>query len=530
VPSFWRLLGMRGVMERQPRNNQEVSARIIPFPQRQEQQIAPQQTRSEPSLVFDLTAVRERRNSPEHMFSKEWLQSEVAKERKKPARYGETPWYHLSGTGFWVQEQVGQLMRNVSTVGREAFPDVLELELSKVTEDVKSFEREYLQQLASLKFNLAWQERDGEMRIVCPDYKGAAKEDQQGVLWESVTSPLEREGAVSKALFGDKEKGIKGVEEKLRDADPGTVAVMVSPPGWSGFSDADGKAIRYPETQVYTIHKKDDGSLQAYTFRYDATIEQNEELQQKLGLEIPESHGQKDRIKKMLGNVAIIQPIDAVRAELAGKPAIRSFEDVVTLMQESVGGREVMYDGDGNQKTFDEVREQLANPEGFAHEHPLTGKLIDRFLDYARWRFQQGGTRAEIEKDLQISLALTPLHLNKLYRDIENLAPDVSQSIGRRLETMSAGDSIRNLEKYIRNGVDYDAAKKDLADRPGCAGGGGSNTYVTSMGVSRKAESGQEWFSCSECGWKADGPIGESACGGCGFTKAQYEEKYGIAC
>lgn len=36
-----------------------------------------------------------------------------------------------------------------------------------------------------------------------------------------------------------------------------------------------------------------------------------------------------------------------------------------------------------------------------------------------------------------------------------------------------------------------------------------------------------EWFTCPKCGWKADGPIGNGPCGGCGLTKEQYAKESG---
>jgi hypothetical protein len=39
-----------------------------------------------------------------------------------------------------------------------------------------------------------------------------------------------------------------------------------------------------------------------------------------------------------------------------------------------------------------------------------------------------------------------------------------------------------------------------------------------------------QWFSCSECGWEANGPIGDKPCHKCGFTKEEYVKKYGVEC
>lgn len=485
--------------------------------------------KSQPVVVFD-----SRLESKTAPTTKNWLHAEVARERQKPLNPGETPWYHLPGTGFWVEAQVDQFLRDVSGVGKEVFPDVLERASSKVRLDIEHFEQEYLKQMASLTFNLSWQERDGKNRIVCTDYKGASEKDKNGMLWESVTSPIERDGAVYEALFGNKEKGIVGIEERLQNAEPGTMAIMVSPSGWSGWT-IDGKPYDYNEAQIYGLRKKKDGSLEAYTFRYDATIEENEVLQKTLGLEIPGYTGERDRIKKMVTNVAFIEPIDAVRAELAGKTPIRGFDDLVNAMQQSVGGREVMYDGDGSPKTFADVRGLLQNPEGFTQRHPLTPKLIDQVLDFAKWRLEQGGDMREIEKDLQIGLGTVIAYLHTAYRDGESDPGGVRAHIQKLQATRGMNGTEDVADVYLqklRGGINLQEAALDLQKRPGCGGGGSTKTSITSMGSLRTAEKGGEhdFFQCSECGWKASSEMGERSCGGCGFSKQDYFNKYGVQC
>jgi len=427
---------------------------------------------------FNSSIREQEREQQAHFLTKGWLHSEVARIRSEPIPAGETPWYHLSGTGFWVKQQVSQLLRNTVEVGRDAYPAVLDLELAKVKVDVEKFEEEYLQQMASLKWNLSWDERNGQQRIICPDYGNA--------LWESTTSKDERHGVVHETLFGDSAKGTIGVEGWLREAPGNSFAIIVSPRGWSGLHDADGKNIRYPETQVYAIQKKDDGSLQAYTFRYDADIYQNEALQRKLGLNVEDTGHQLDRIKNTVTNVAFITPEDANRIEQEGGKAIRGFGDLVDVMEEVVG-TEVAYGEGGVVKTFADIRDFLAHPEKYSRRHPLTEKLISRFQDYARDRLAQEGSRQEIEHDLQIALALTPLHLNRLYREDEH-GPTYMYSGNNLQGIISRDPSLDRLVRYAVKGINYQQERDDLRTRPGCAGGG-EKSKVTSMGSSRNGES-----------------------------------------
>jgi hypothetical protein len=419
--------------------------------------------------IVDLTQSKEKKSD---IFSKDWLQQEVERERKKTIPSGETPWYLLPGTGFWVKEQVAQLMRNVTSAGRDAFPTVLKREFSKVKEDTNAFEREYLKQMVNLRWNLAIGEVDGKQRITCPDYGN-------GTL-ESVTSKDEREEVVYDTLFGNKERGIVGVEEQIINAPVGTLAVMVSPEGWSGLKDAAGNHIRYPESQIYAIMKLADGKLQAYTFRYKANISQNEALQRSLGLTVHEETDQKERIKNTFKNFAIITPEDAAQSEKDGKRPIKGFKDVVDLMQKGVGGREEAYEG----KTFADMHAFLEHPERFAGRHPLTEKLIQRFEDYARWRLAQGGAYKEIETDLQIALAFNPTQLGKLYRE-EGKVTVVDDGTGLR-ESIAEQKLMNFIQQH--GGINYLDEAAHLQELPGCAGGSKKNIF--SMGSTRPAETG----------------------------------------
>ncbi len=432
-------------------------------------------------VVFDRT--EQQTEDQAFFYGKEWMQKEVDRVRLQPVPEGQTPWYHLAGTGFWVKEQIAQLLRNVTGVGKEAFPNVLEIELSKVKVDIEAFEREYMQQMASLQWNLTWGERDGKKRIICPDYKGTGM-DKDGVLWSSTTSKDERDGVVFEVLFGNEEKKTTGVEGWLQTAPADSFAVIVSPAGWSGLTDADGNAIRYPETQLYGVHKKTDGSLEAYTFRYDANIAQNEEFQKQLGLIIPEASDQKERIKSTLSNVALLTPDDAALAERRGRKPIRRFEDIIDAMQQAVGGRNIAYGEGGEMKSFDDIKLFLQHPEMFAKRHPLTDILINRFQDYARWRVWQRGTREDLEKDLQIAMAMNPLQLNRIYRDKEQKPQYI---VSDKRSSLDTEYSLRQLMWYANNGIDYGKEKEDLEQRPGCAGGG-EKTNVISMGGVRKGE------------------------------------------
>jgi len=74
----------------------------------------------------------------------------------------------------------------------------------------------------------------------------------------------------------------------------------------------------------------------------------------------------------------------------------------------------------------------------------------------------------------------------------------------------------------------------------GCPGGSGGFGRDSNIGSASSIFSSpfsvadfgtnQEWFQCPRCKYKADGPIGNSACPGCGLTKEEFTQSGGEVC
>jgi hypothetical protein len=419
----------------------------------------------------------------DYFLSPNWLVDNVNAEMRKPPTPGETPWRFLAGTGFWTRQQARQLVRNTAGAMSEVAPNVLDLELRKVRQDKEAFIKEYFEKMNALKMNLAIKEIDGRPRIVCPDYGDA--------VWTDLTDTMEREGAVHEALAGNSATGEKGLEAKIIEAPNKSIAIAISNRGWSGMHDADGRSINFPEDQIYTIYKDEEGHLQMYTLRYQAKIAQNEELQRKLGQTVVPTSNTRERIKNMIKNNVVITPEDADRAPAEGRKPVRGFLDVIDLMQEVVGGREEAYEG----RTFDEMRFLVNHPEVFQKFHPLIDPLITRFEKYARSEIMKRQPIEQLEEKLQYAMAFTILQMNKLYREEEKTAGKETPSlaVARQTEDLRMHEAVMMLGA-MNNTSDYHAEVQELKKRPGCAGGGTSNSYKTSMGGSRRAESGEEQY------------------------------------
>lgn len=394
------------------------------------------------------------------------LVHEVRTNRLEPLRAGEVPWYYLSGTGFFVKNQTDSFVKGLKQRVRtgERFDTALDSELVKVKVDIEAFEDEYLKQFAGLRWNIGWKEIDGKKRIVAKAYNNT--------LLENVTSKSEREGAVHELWIN--------VEKWLQTAPENSLAVIVSPDGWSGLSTPDEKPIRYTETQVYAVKTKKNGELEAYTFRNDANIFQNEQLQRKFGLIVPNTPSQKEQIKQTLKNVAFFRGDNP-------NNKIKNMEDVVDAMEE-VKGNPITIKG----KTFDDIRAFLRNPQDFLYRHDKTPELIHQFEEFVKWEFSQGHPEQETTTNLQIALALTILKLNKLYREKEQKKIPSEIVDGAIYNNRHYGREIPPYA-YVKNDrVDYKSEIEDLKKRGGCAGGGSDSkkekSNVDSMGSSRIGE------------------------------------------
>ncbi len=414
-------------------------------------------------------------NVSEHIQPRNPLIHEVQRNRLEPLSSREVPWYYLSSTGFFVKNQtdgfISGLKRRMRT--GERFDTALDSELVKIKVDVEAFEDEYLKQLAGLRWDIGWKEIDGKQRIVAKAYNHA--------LLEGVTGKSEREGAVYDLWFtGNPSNKVPGVEVWLQTAPKNSLAVIVSPEGWSGLSTPDGKPIHYTETQVYVAKTKRDGELEAYTFRCEANILQNEQLQRKLGLVVSNAPNQKEQIKQMLKNVAFFRGDNP-------KAHIKNMEDVVSAMEEAKGSP-IAFKG----KTFDDMRAFLRNPQDFLHRHDKTPELIAQFEEFVKWEFSQGHSERETTTNLQIALALTILKLNKLYREKEQIRVPFEITDGAIYDNHYYGGRIFPYA-YVKNDrLDYKSEVEDLKKRGGCAGGGSDSkeekSSVSSMGSSRIGE------------------------------------------
>jgi len=460
----------------------------------------------------------------ERTYSKETLSvhtqsliAEIERVKQEEQKKGETaePWYFLSGTGFFVHGQVDLFLKDIQKemLKGKTFEDALDFSSVKIQEDVKGFEYEYLKQLAGLQWNIGWKDVEGKEKLYGVDYNGALLDD--------LTSRDEREGALRDAWFADKPgEGKMGIETWLRTAPVGSKVLLVSPSGWSGYED-----FTYPQTQIYYVEVGEGKSLKSFTLRYDVPIEKNEQFQRSLGIMVPEVRTERERIKQMLGSPIFIAP-DGTPKDAVDNRKIHSPQDVITLMEEVKGSGVAFADTAFGERTFDDMRAFIGDPERFLTRHPEAQGLIETFQEYARWEFAQNHTEEETRQGIEIALALIIVHLKGLYFGSSTQAATNEkpiQAVGSVAPTQIHMPRVQG-GMFQKQGINYQQELEDIQKLPGCAGTSNNKVRINSLGGSREADSAKSGetcvkITCRQCGWQPESgePVG-SECPTCGWN------------
>lgn len=119
--------------------------------------------------------------------------------------------------------------------------------------------------------------------------------------------------------------------------------------------------------------------------------------------------------------------------------------------------------------------------------------------------------------------------IQQAFHALENLALDLKEESSQETVVYQEG----NLTQSFTDFVDVFGFKPpDVQGTCGSSGGRSSNNIFGSGSIFSGAVRGgssQEWFTCPECSYKANGPVGNK-CPGCGLTKESYAAKSGVMC
>lgn len=356
---------------------------------------------------------------------------------------GETEMYLLPGTGFQVRTQVDLLLENY----RNGVP--ISDTFQQLEQDIQGFKTEYLVELPVFPIVLEKKTYDEKTRLVGALYGGRPFAD--------AISEDERHGVVKKSA--------QEIEEILLDAAPGTMVVMTSPKGWSGYQSKDNRIeklnpfdvasglateIRYPDTQTYCYEVLPDGSIRGFTLKTDMNLFQNKRLLIELGLPedtFGESVDTITDIKRVVENVVIIDP-----------EKHESIEGIAQKIRRIKNSEIAYYDNTKTPRLLSEMIDLLQNPESLWTLDARVKSVVDPLLEYVSSRI----TDSDVEKrsDLETALGLTVL---KLMDKVRPRKKDIELKAGKvHPPTRETGFLPFNPYKQL----------EELQKVGGCAGGG----------------------------------------------------------
>lgn len=354
----------------------------------------------------------------------------------------------LKGTGFTPLEEMASLKTKYNE-GIAKGEDPKELLNRIVTENIT---------------NIRWYQWEYTMsdpvlpNPVALNEKGELVNSKSGYSIVDMTNEEERKGAVKASVVN--------IQKSLKDAKEGEMHMIISPPGWTGRLDRDGKPIIYPESEIFTFIKGKDGNLRALTFIADMDIDQCDQFRKAF---IQPSQGQEsEQIKdpKVISTIKRIEDMVTSPVPVTGDKA--SFDKVLDQIQVVMGG-EVMREANGATRTFAEAREFLARGDELQKLPDLCEEIIQTYEKYLRANIENIND-PDVYAAINQRMQLTVLEIAKTLKgDKTEAAKEVSFFYKQAMASTNIIDS-----KIMQN--NYDAQIAYLRTRPGCNGGGASES------------------------------------------------------
>ncbi|HUQ84750.1 MAG TPA: hypothetical protein VM077_00355 [Candidatus Limnocylindrales bacterium] len=467
---------------------------VIHFPDRQ-QEYANNTGLSEFAQVISIDGIRKRREQAvrpsENAGTAAWNRYFDTHYRKEGlnSNWSELTTPDKKHVGFVMKNQMALLenVRDIKSVRNWA---------TKTRRDLEGFKHEFLSD-SNVYPRLYVVNPDDPTRLEEPLY-GKTKDGRSPDMTE-ITTDEERNGSVKKSLTQ--------IKEFLLNSPEGSIAVMASPVGPTGFKDQDGRGIDYIDSYFFVMVKQND-SVMNYTVKTDFNLPQCREAVLKLtGKQIEKGAPLEEYVEA----VATIKPGD--------NENINSVFDVIRVL-EDIQPEHAFKDKKGNQQTrsWRNVYDDVVKGEELYNFESKTQAVIREFEEYAN----EGG---HTKDDLQKAIAVAILRMS-------------DQFFGSK----DAIGSEKILEKGVwhnlkdKNYASFGERLEEASKIRGCSGGGGGISFMSILNPGRRVGGGgggsKEGFNCPECGYHATGPVGDQCPktkGGCGLTKQQYASKSGKA-
>lgn len=373
--------------------------------------------------------------------------------------------FSLPGTGFNVKLQIDKLKDNL-----EKEPDkqeAVENWLEQTKEDIWGFWLEYLAREPLLPINIRLGNFEGEERIIAPKYASQP--------WIETITNQERNGAVKESA--------EKIEQFLISAPPESIAILTSPPGWSGLNDEGGNSIYYSDTQTYIFSLDKDRELTAVTATTNLTLTENEFFLVNSGNYINnESQNIRERIEEVVRKPVLLEATNSYGFNIEG--VIRT---IAAINPEAAD--------------FEKIFHSLGNLEKLSQINDEVSMVVQNFQEEL-WSNVDDENFSNFAGNL---LGQTVLQISRLSRTVQKSYS--SQTIHYPIAPMT---------KY-----EYRQELRHLQTLDGCNGGGQTTVINTSLGPRSVVveKSGEFVKNCGNCGAE----IGEIICAGyrcpkCGGT------------
>lgn len=271
------------------------------------------------------------------------------------------------------------------------------------------------------------------------------------------TSEGERDGSVKQSVIN--------AQNLLKDAKEGDTVMIVSPPGYTGRFDENGKDIVYPEAEIFAFLKGEGRNIRALTFISELTLEQCEQFRDYFISPNPDTGNEKLSEREKIAAM-VASPI-LVTGERV------NFENILDKIQ-VLKGVEIMRAANGANRTFTEAREFLARGEEVHRLPEICEAIIGEYEKLLRHHIENIND-PNVFNLIRQGMELTVLEIASALKGSNDNTPKQAS----RFYTKSI--SIHNTTIIDRNIVqnNYDQQIAYLKTRPGCNGGGSS----TSSGI-----------------------------------------------
>lgn len=414
----------------------------------------------------------------------------------------------LKDTDWNSELEINTLFKNYNRYIREGKTpqEALQGSFSTVEQDIRTFTLEFIQAKLIIPFLVSLDPSS--------QYSILSKYDNRPVVLQ--TSSQERLGANLDAA--------KAIDAFMKTAPKGSVAIVNSPPGETGWFDRQGKPIIYTDNQMTVYIKGEDGSFRAFTIVSDLNYDQSR--QYSIGLGVNE---------QSLGGVSEMEKL----ANIVRNPITLSFRekdqspvDCVVDKLLSIRGtgkiRIQKKDGNFEFKPVSELMEGIARREDMLLFCEEAEQVISQLRKYFFAQVNNLGN-FDIQKEASEIVDKAILEITRINRPKSSKTEikKTSSSSTSYFRSTSQPSYAPVVSEWMQR--DYRPEIAYLENQKGCAGGSrvgtfsiGSSTVISFGGVSSSGarlfgrastslesdSKGSLYFNCPFCDGENKRPYG----------------------